>query len=133
MGDAGTGLIRIADGIPKQLGAFSPMTPDVRSVPKCRHKDQQSPADGPVFPARSTQGHVTGEGMKDQLIRALSFRRKSHPPGGGEKPYESKKWTLKTEFKSKLTNFVGGPSRAGDGAGLGRTPRCIRFPLKSRD
>jgi enterochelin esterase-like enzyme len=55
--------------------------------------------------------------MKDQLIRMLSSRRQSQT--------RSKK--METEFKSKLTTFVDGPRRAGDGAGFGRTPRCIRF------
>jgi hypothetical protein len=59
------GIDPVVDGIPKAARRILPMTPDVRSLLKCRNKDQQSPADGWVFPARSTQGHLTGEGTKD--------------------------------------------------------------------
>jgi len=54
------------------------MTLGVRSMFKARHQDQGSPADGRCFPATTGDGHITGDGVKDQHTRALLESKVDH-------------------------------------------------------
>ena len=71
IGEDGTGLIRVIDGKSRAARRVLPMTPGVRSMFKARHRSQGSPADGWCFPATTGDGHITGDGVKDQHTRAL--------------------------------------------------------------
>lgn len=67
-----TGLIRVVDGKSKAARRILPMTPGVHATLKARHEAQGAPADGWVFPTGSIEGHLTGDGAKDQHTRALT-------------------------------------------------------------
>ena len=47
------------------------MTPVVCALLKARHETQGCPSDGWIFPSVSKEGHLTGDGVKDQHRRAL--------------------------------------------------------------
>jgi integrase len=47
------------------------MTPTVHALLKARYEAQGSPADGWVFPSGAKQGHLTGDGAKEQHTKAL--------------------------------------------------------------
>jgi len=71
IGEDGTGLIRVVEGKSKAARRILPMTPVVHALLKARYEDQGCPADGWVFPRESNEGHLTGDHVKDQHMRAL--------------------------------------------------------------
>ena len=58
------GLIQIADGKTKAARRFLPMVPEVYLALKLRHKEQEYPAAGWVFPAGSRSGHLEESSAK---------------------------------------------------------------------
>jgi integrase len=71
IGEDETGLIRVVEGKSKAARRVLPMTPTVHALLKSRYEAQGSPADGWVFPSGSKQGHLTGDGAKEQHTKAL--------------------------------------------------------------
>jgi integrase len=71
IGEDETGLIRVVDGKSKAARRVLPMTPTVYALLKARYEAQGSPADGWVFPSGSKEGHLTGDGAKEQHTKAL--------------------------------------------------------------
>jgi integrase len=71
VGQDETGLIRVVDGKSKAARRVLPMTPTVHALLKARHEAQGSPVDGWVFPTNSREGHLTGDGAKEQHTKAL--------------------------------------------------------------
>lgn len=71
LGEDGTGLLRIVDGKSRAARRILPMTPGVYALLKSRHEAQGCPADGWIFPSGSREGHLTGDGAKEQHTRAL--------------------------------------------------------------
>ena len=61
----------MVDGKSKAARRVLPMQPPVAALLARRNIESGSPADGWVFPARSGEGHLTGDSTKDQHTRAL--------------------------------------------------------------
>jgi integrase len=71
LGEEGEGLIRVVDGKSKAARRILPMTPRVYELLKARHKAQDSPAEGWVFPSQSKHGHLEVQTAKRQHATAL--------------------------------------------------------------
>lgn len=71
LGEEGEGLIRVVDGKSKAARRILPMTPRVYELLKARHKDQNCPAEGWVFPSQSKDGYLEVQRAKRQHATAL--------------------------------------------------------------
>jgi integrase len=71
MGEEGDGLIRVVDGKSKAARRILPMTPRVYELLKARHKAQDNPAEGWIFPSQSKHGHLEVQRAKRQHAMAL--------------------------------------------------------------
>jgi integrase len=68
----GTGLIQIVEGKSKAARRMLPMTARVYTLLRARHEEASRPAEGWIFPSRSTCGHYNGDAAKEQHKLALT-------------------------------------------------------------
>ncbi len=76
------GLIQIAEGKTKARRRVLPMQPVVYEVLLARWKEHGQPAEGWVFPSRSTSGHFDGNSAKNQHVAALRVLSLAHKARG---------------------------------------------------